>query len=146
MNVDEGRPRAIAGANQETQLLISVRVASASAGPVADCLTGEAECHKRRQQIATEVELSPRVAPVEALPRLTVGKTGEEALLRCDERVWHRGQRLGQAAAERVPGFAASPAKDVRLRVASSMRGVWACARRDVPEVRSSGATATDHA
>ena len=73
------------------------------------------------------------VALIEALPDLPVGQAGEEPITGCEECVGHRLQRVRQAAVERLPGFAAAPSVDTRLRVSAAVGGVRAGTRRYVP-------------
>ena len=87
----------------------------------------------RRKRVASKRARAPGVAAVAALPELPVGQSGEEAAVGGDERVRHRGQRLGQPAAERLPRLSVAAPVDARLRLAAAVRGEGAGARGDVP-------------
>src|SRR5436305_1922284 len=80
-----------------------------------------------------------RVAGGGALPDLAGGESRDEASVGRDERVGHRRERVGKAAAERVPRLACAPPVDASLGVAASMCCERAGARRHVPELRILG-------
>src|SRR6185312_7249351 len=86
--------------------------------------------------LAHDLGRAPGVAAVATLPELPIREAGEEAAVGGEERVGHRGKRLGEPAGERCPGLAAPPAVDVRLRLASAVRGERPGAGGHVPELR----------
>src|SRR5205809_747076 len=86
------------------------------------------------ERVPIELVALPAVAAVLATPELSVGEAGDEAALKGDERVRHRGQRFGQSAGERRP--LAVTSVDQGLRVAPAVRRVRPGAGRHVPELR----------